>query len=105
MGRLVASAVREPVEAAGETLKEICPNCGDGSGWHRWNGNWGACADCNDDMKKPKPPVCPKCDEVPAFCLCSLPPEMQGPPEEIGTGIYRLVDGEICGNEPDPPEM
>jgi hypothetical protein len=35
---------------------EVCPNCGDGSGWQFVNPyGWVACADCNDDMKKPKP--------------------------------------------------
>lgn len=27
--------------------------------------------------------------------------EVQGPPEEIGTGLYRMADGEVVGGEPD----
>lgn len=26
---------------------------------------------------------------------------IQGPPEEIGTGLYRMADGEVVGNEPE----
>lgn len=33
------------------------------------------------------------------------PPELQGPPEEIGTGLYRMVDGEILGHEPTQGDM
>jgi DnaJ-class molecular chaperone len=36
---------------------EACA-CGDGSGWR----DPSACADCNDDLKKPKPDKCPECD-------------------------------------------
>lgn len=28
-------------------------------------------------------------------------PPVQGPPEEIGTGLYRLADGEVVGGEPE----
>jgi hypothetical protein len=32
-------------------------------------------------------------------------PELQGPPEEIGTGLYRMVDGEVVGDEPEPQQL
>jgi hypothetical protein len=56
--------------------------CGDGSGWIVWrprrlNGRgrdfvWAACADCNDDGLKPKPPleICEGCGETALFCGC-----------------------------------
>jgi hypothetical protein len=51
-----------------------CDNCGDGSGWARTRiggeTHWGACADCNDDGEKPKPPYCSRCDETFPFCHC-----------------------------------
>ncbi len=57
-----------------------CSNCGDGSGWHLWLAKqyktdlpvwvWVACADCNDDAKKPKPKPCPRCHETYQFCHC-----------------------------------
>lgn len=55
-----------------------CGNCGDGSGWQVWRPNggrgfvWVACADCNDDGKKPKPDLCEGCGETEPFCLCGL---------------------------------
>ena len=48
----------------------ICDNCGDGKGWHRFSGTWAACADCNDDGKKPKPDFCEGCGETEPFCWC-----------------------------------
>jgi hypothetical protein len=32
-------------------------------------------------------------------------PELHEPPEEISTGLYRMVDGQEVGNEPETPEM
>lgn len=55
-------------------LHALCPNCGDGSGWHhvclgaQWV--WVACADCNNDATKPHPDLCESCGETPAFCVC-----------------------------------
>jgi hypothetical protein len=35
---------------------EDCDNCGDGSGWiYDAIYGWVGCADCNDDLEKPKP--------------------------------------------------
>lgn len=47
------------------------------------------------------------CFEVFARLPRTVPdiPELEGPPQEIGTGLYRMVDGEIYGNEPDPIEF
>lgn len=50
-------------------MESECENCGDGSGWI-WDDvyKWVACADCNDDCKKPKPShstfECAKCGGV-----------------------------------------
>ncbi len=62
-------------------MTPICGNCGDGSGWHVWRPKplpgqrgplleWCACADCNDDMQKPKPDLCEGCGETPGDCGC-----------------------------------
>ena len=58
-----------------------CGNCGDGSGWSVWRPLtvdvpprrtfvWVACADCNDDLQKPKPHLCEGCGETAPFCAC-----------------------------------
>lgn len=57
-----------------------CGNCGDDSGWTIWwpfdlkLGRrvriWAACADCNDDGKKPKPDCCEGCGEKATECMC-----------------------------------
>lgn len=33
--------------------------------------------------------------------LCDRLDEVEGPPEEIGTGLFRMVDGEVVGGESD----
>ena len=64
------------VDPCGVTIyaNSDCDNCGDGCGWHFITlGNeriWSACADCNDDGKKPRPDLCEGCGDTEAFCHC-----------------------------------
>lgn len=41
--------------------------------------------------------------KLPLLDMNGLPfePELEGPPEEIGTGLYRMVDGSVGGYEPE----
>jgi hypothetical protein len=58
-----------------------CGNCGDDSGWTIWHMRdytsqkpvrvWAACADCNDDQRKPKPDCCEGCGEKATECTCT----------------------------------
>jgi hypothetical protein len=57
----------------------------------------------------PLPQLVSEFEDVGGFVVVSnawlvAEPEVEGPPEEIGTGLYRLADGTVAGNEPEPAQ-